>query len=210
MSEDIETRAAAAFARDTAKHELTIAHDNDLYRHLKFRNPEHGWCHWFDLITVPGSLIIQGDYETFAFSRTSDMFAFFRGSAWKGKPNLGYWQEKLTTDRDQAKEYSEDLFRSTITERFVEAVQDRRVPPGAGIVLRAEVLDQDVQFENVARDCLDRFEFKGFHFTDTWEWPYRDWRWSYVWACNAIVWGIAAYDSFKAVAAAPVGEEQTT
>lgn len=208
MASDIETRVAEAFPLTVARHELTVAHEDGLYRHLQFRQPEHSWHHWFDLITVPGALIFQGDYESFVFSRTEDMFSFFRGSAWQGKPNLGYWQEKLTTERNHAKEYSEDLFRSTVTEQFVEAVRDGRMPPGGGVALRADVLDQDIQFENVARDCLDRFEFKGFSFTDTWEWSYRDWRWSFVWACNAIVWGIARYDAARTlVAAAPVGEE---
>ena len=36
-----------------------------------------------------------------------------------------------------------------------------------------------------------------YTFADTWEWDLRDWHWSYLWACHAIVWGIAQYDAAK-------------
>src|SRR5947208_10170763 len=45
MTED----PAIRFARDTAKHEMTVAHNDGLYRHLKFRNTEHSYLYWFDL-----------------------------------------------------------------------------------------------------------------------------------------------------------------
>ena len=40
-----------------------------------------------------------------------------------------------------------------------------------------------------------------FTFTDTWDWDFKDYCWWFLWACHAIVWGIAQYDAVKASAA---------
>lgn len=208
-----ERGIAERFARDTAKHQMTVLHDDGLYRHLRFRAERI--FYWFDLITVPGTLIFQGDGTSFVFSRTEDMFEFFRGSAWKGQPNVSYWAEKLTSTRngrEGVKVYDEDLFRQRVTEAFVEAARSRGyrttkgriipggVPRGTGKALREQVLDDEdgfLGFESEARRLLDQFEHDGFRFFDTWEWDFRDYDWWFLWACHAIVWGIAQYDAAK-------------
>jgi hypothetical protein len=189
---------AERFKRDTADHVMTVAHDDGLYRHLKFRNPKHSWNYWFDLITVPGALIFQGAGQSFVFRRTEDMFAFFRGSAWKGAPNYSYWAEELTDGgRDSVMRYSEDLFVREVKERFVEDIRDGSVPPGTSKALLEHFEWVDHSFEQNARDALDSFEHKGFCFRDTWEWDFRDYHWWYLWACQAIVWGINRYDAAR-------------
>lgn len=40
---------------------------------------------------------------------------------------------------------------------------------------------------------VERIE--GFRFYDTSDWNFEDYRWWFVWACHAIIWGIAAYDA---------------
>jgi hypothetical protein len=40
-----------------------------------------------------------------------------------------------------------------------------------------------------------------FRFEDTWEWSFKDYDWWFLWACQAIVWGIAQYDAAKAAPA---------
>lgn len=68
---------AVRFARDTAEHEMTILHDDGAYRHVTFHNREHAWNMWFELITVPGALIFQGDIGGgYSFRRTHDMFRY--------------------------------------------------------------------------------------------------------------------------------------
>ena len=37
-----------------------------------------------------------------------------------------------------------------------------------------------------------------FEFYDAGEWDLHDWSWEFLWACHAIVWGIAQYDAAKA------------
>lgn len=38
---------------------------------------------------------------------------------------------------------------------------------------------------------------EGFTFSDVWEWSFSDYHWSFLWACHAIVWGIARYDRVR-------------
>lgn len=47
-----EARVAGAFAHEVATHQLTIAHEGGLYRHLHFGSPGTGICS-FSLITAP-------------------------------------------------------------------------------------------------------------------------------------------------------------
>src|SRR5580692_6155935 len=91
---------AECFQRDTANHEMTVLHDDGLYRHLRFMQvitdeltgkQSRSSFYWFDLVTWPGNLVINGDMETFAFARSDDMFGFFRGD----RINPGYWAEKV-------------------------------------------------------------------------------------------------------------------
>lgn len=65
------------FLKDVAKHEMTVIRDDGINRHLRFKNPNDS-SYWFDLITWPGTLCIDGDCGTYVFKRTPDMFQFFR------------------------------------------------------------------------------------------------------------------------------------
>ncbi|NUP45234.1 MAG: hypothetical protein HOY76_51485 [Streptomyces sp.] len=38
---------------------------------------------------------------------------------------------------------------------------------------------------------------EGFRFSDVWEWSFSDYDWMFLWACHAIVWGIARYDRLR-------------
>jgi hypothetical protein len=42
------------FLRDVRQHEMAIARDDGIYRHLVFRQPENSWLHRFEIITWPG------------------------------------------------------------------------------------------------------------------------------------------------------------
>lgn len=204
MTDEIFTR----FLRETADHVMTIAHDDGLYRHLKFRHT--GKCYsgyyWFDLITVPGALIFQGDGDSYVFSRMPDMFEFFRSPV--GQINPHYWGEKLTSRRrDEAKSYDEDLFRQQVSEAVAEAMESGDLPGLADAVRRDVFEDGEIHYEQGARQALEDFKFyldesdrydynkrPDFVFVDTYEWDLKTWDWWFLWACHAIVWGIAKYD----------------
>jgi hypothetical protein len=187
-----EAHTAARFHRDTADHQLTVLHDDDLYRHIRLKNPKSS-AYWYDLITWPGHLAVVGDCGSFTFARVPDMFDFHRGR----QPNPHYWAQKELSGAPK-REYSEDAFRQIVTERTAEAIRWSDAPRGIGKAVRAKILQSDELYhEASARELLEAFEYKGFTFEDTWEWSFSDWDWQYLWCCHAIVAGISAYDALK-------------
>jgi len=111
--------AAARFAADVAKHRMLINHDHGLYRHLQFRVPDTG-MYWFDLLTWPGALCVNGDMGTFVFARLDDMFEFFRGP---GDINASYWAEKVRAGSG-VKAYSSDLFVKKVRDYVTDHLRD--------------------------------------------------------------------------------------
>jgi hypothetical protein len=186
------------FTEDTAGHQLTVARDDGLYRHLRFRKPGTSE-YWFDLVTWPGTLVIDGDMGTYVFSRTVDMFGFF-GS---GEINPQYWEQKIKGSGD-VKAYSEELFRTAVAEQVDEWITTDELDAGDVEDLRAavrrEVLTQGYG-EDIAQLALSQFEWWSLHdpdgqpyrFTDTWEWELRDYTPQYLWCCHAITYGIREY-----------------
>jgi hypothetical protein len=200
---------AARFRQNTPDHEATVLHDDGLYRHIRVAKPDSS-TYWFELVTVPGTLTFRSSEATFTFARADDMFGFFRSDG--GKVNPPYWAEKITDDRDRVKVYSPGVFRTVVLEQFHDRLVDGEIPlEYAGAALHAlvrDVLDEDVTHdESLARQALESYTFKVAEtadaaklerFHDTWEWDFWAWDFWYLWACHAIVRGIALYDTAKA------------
>ncbi|MER8004830.1 hypothetical protein [Streptomyces sp. NPDC094149] len=191
---------AARFARDTTAHEMTVLHDDGLYRHLRFTSNPRGYGeYWFEIITWPGCLAVRGDVgDGYVFSRLDDMFKFFRADRrWGINPH--YWAEKLGGGRRSVKAYSEKLLRQLVVERFVEdARYNGGVPVGTGKALRTWVLNEDLSDEFTALKVLEDFAHQGYEFRDDlWEWDFHDYEPDFLWACHAIAWGIARYDRVR-------------
>jgi len=198
------TAAAERFQRDTAGHQMTVLHNDGLYRHLRFRNPDRS-MYWFDLVTWPGKLAFVGDVAPgYVFSRVEDMFEFFRAPAgWNlGDINPQYWAEKIVTGREGVQRYSEELFRQHVTEQVAAAAGQW---PDLAATVDREILgdnaDWDIAFEEGAHEALRDFNFGTFRFEDWHEWRLKDWDWSYLWCCHAIRWGIDQYDRARTAAA---------
>lgn len=199
MAETIAER----FARETRDHELSILHDDGLYRHLSFRNP-NDFAYWFELITTPNSLTFQGDGTAFTFRRLTDMFQFFRGSSHPPVYTINprYWAEKVVSQHAPAygclNEYSEELFNEQVAEELKEAEGEH---PGVTAAWKSETEGTlphwETHYEEGAREALRDFNHGKFTFGETWEWNLRDWDWWYLWTCHAIVWGITQYDAVK-------------
>src|SRR5690606_19663157 len=120
------TEIAARFANDTADHQMTVLHDDGVYRHLLFRDPQHSF-NWFELITTPGQLVFSGDGDSYVFRRTTDMFDFFRSGIYRdGSLNInpGYWSEKLASSRDAATSFSEELFKAEVAKTLADVEDD--------------------------------------------------------------------------------------
>lgn len=184
------------FLVDVSKHEMTVALDNGLYRHLVFRQPQNGWHLWFGIVTWPGYLTICGDMGTWTFARLPDMFTFFRSA--ELKINADYWSEKLQHGtfggREGAQVWDDNLFKSGLLSQLtdyygLEGEELNRVTAA----LREEVLSQDNKYDLLiaARD----FEHEGFMF-DPCELPSgKEYSYHFVWCLYAIVWAIQQYDA---------------
>jgi hypothetical protein len=213
-----ERRIAEQFPGDVAGHQLAVLLDQGLYRHLRCRNPANSF-YWFEIVTWPGSLAIRGDMGGgWIFSRTEDMFEFFRSHRSHGsRINPGYWAEKLPDAGRSVRVHSEQV----LTDRLADALAeyDQRHPellakhqrehgdspwpappttPDEARQLVADYKDDDrLRFADGARELLAELDRDGV-VSDTWEWSFDDWDWPFLWACHGIVWAISEYDRQKA------------
>ena len=177
----MNTAIAERFTRETASHRMIVFHDDGLYRHIRFQH--HVLCndaevrlgyssYWFDLITWPGALTINGDCGTYTFARDTDMFVFFRrhrtlrGDGFEINPQ--YWAEKLRAPEPAgAKKYSEDVFRQQVVDYVTEAIRYGDAPRGIGKAVRDEIFGPfakwSIVYEEGAREALAEFAYG-----DTW------------------------------------------
>lgn len=189
---DTEVRVAKMFALNTAEHELTVLHDDGLYRHIRMSKPDTG-IYRYELITWPGHLAISGDLDAYVFTRIDDMFAFFRGH----EINPRYWAEKVKDEPKRATGYSEDMFKQLVNEHLADLAEDDLTDEQREA--RDEVVERvkdGAYHEEDARDILRDAERAGL-FSGTWEWDLQDWDWHFLYCLNAIVAGIKAYDAAK-------------
>lgn len=181
---------------------MTVLLDTEDHKHLHFMKPGDG-NGWFDLVTWPGSLCVNGDYGTYAFSRIKHMFAFFRRDDLGVNP--GYWAEKCTAVgwNDPIKEYEPEKFKAEVLRQFESWWEEGHITDKT----REEYLD-NIQYELFsdegghrgeieAHDNASNYEFEGFDLPDFWEYDLREYTYRYIWNLYAIVWGIQQYDKYK-------------
>lgn len=193
------------FLKDIAEHRMETLHEQGLYRHIKFSRAGSN-CYRFDLITWPGHLTITGDVGTYTFSRTRDMFDFFRSADLGINP--GYWQEKLqagasTPDRRLTMEWDEEAFGQAVIRRYKEWLESQgEIPsPEKGELIRFEIKNEvlrHAEFEESACMAVQSFDdsdcpglFDDFLEHAAYCHSYQS---HYLWCCYAIVWGIQQYD----------------
>lgn len=224
--------AGRHFTADCADHEMTVLHEDGLYRHLRFRSD--GSLTRFDLITWPGSLTIQGGHGTYTFSRETDMFGFFRQS---NGVNVDYWAEKTAGGRDSVKAYEVAAAVRPLIEAYREWGQDldRREfeYEQAAAIYKATPREHRWPFDRkgpmepvkpptvaeLRQQLRDAVEDGEFEYEDgarrllrAWEtagvvwsaheWNLREYDYHFVWSCQAIAWGVRQYDAAKAAVAA--------
>lgn len=155
-------KIAARFARDVAKHEMTVLRDADGYRHLRFTQP--GSLYAFDLLTWDHKLVITGGVHfMFSLYPTVDLFDMFRNTALVGDINPGYWQEKVVTGRDGVEDFSDELLRREIDDTVKSWTEE--LPDDKAEALRAaveehfygEMTDYNVEYESEAHRALNDF-----------------------------------------------------
>lgn len=186
-------RAAEQFANETRDHEMTVLHDEGVYRHIRFQRPKSGIWH-FDLVTWPGHLSITGDVGGYTFARAHDMIDFFGQSP---QINPGYWGEKLVAHSGY-KSYSQELFRREVTQAFDEVKDDLANPAHVWAQIEDRVLESE-EYEPEAREAVDSFTCGRFSFVDTFEWNLTDFDHHYLLCCHAILFGVRRYAALTAV-----------
>jgi len=212
------------FERDVAEHQMTVLHEDGVYRHIRFRRPDSSSMH-FDLITYPSYLVYSGDMGCYVFSRLTDMFEFFRTDRLHRKDpsklyiNRGYWSEKLqavdgSRRGGNATEFCEEKFTRVINEYRVNWIREGR--ESLTKVQRRELweaVDDDVlryldEGEHSVYPRANDFSWSvgrdthHYHFADLWEHDFTDYTFHFTWCCYAIAWAIGQYDAAKAPAAA--------
>ncbi len=193
---------AARFARDTARHEMTVKHEDGLYRHLKFMNPEHGSFGAFELITWPYNLVVKTGW-TFHFDidATPDMFDLFRRTALAGQINPGYWSEKVRAGRDEVEGFEPELFEQQVKRYVVHSIRDGEAPRGIGAEVTREIFEMgDISHEAGARAALADFRYDRWDFGDLSEWEFSDYTPGFLHSCHAIRHGIDVYDAARKTA----------
>ena len=200
---------------NTVNHEMTILHEDGLYRHLRFQKP--GTNIWyFDLITWPGSLAIRGDINSgYLFSRTPDMLKFFDQGQPDGYINDTYWAEKLEACDESIEEYSVEKLAHHVNdslddiedpadldafwkERYANVNEtigeDGKISPE----LRQAIIDDVEENCGCESDAYDWLEDHSPVFgADTWEWNLRTYKHGFILALHAILWGAKKYHAFK-------------
>lgn len=204
----------SAFERDVKDHAMTIVRDDGVNRHIRFKKPDT-ICMSFDLITWPGHLCYTGDMGTFVFTRTTDMFEFFRTD--KGRINPGYWGEKLIasnchgahSQQSGAMEFSKDKFKAAIMEYLVEwirsAKESGRLDKDERRELWKEVVSDVIDgidetphgCQQIAHDFTFERNGHSWYFQDLFERSFDEFTFHFLWCCYALAWGIGVYDAFK-------------
>ena len=206
-----------SFLKDVAKHKMTVLHESEMYRHLRFSSGSFNMQ--FDLVTWPGMLTICGDMGTWVFSRLPDMFDFFRSS--KLEINPYYWSEKLQhgnfSGRTGGKVWDADSFKEKLLamlkdnygfkgkklKEITQAVKDEifihedegpyAMPQSAYNFKYVFESDRDQRsytekLLNYKRE--NAFEFGSTDIPDGMVYSYH-----FLWCCYAIVWGIQQWDA---------------
>ena len=195
---DRETEVLRRFEGDTRDHRMRVYRDDGLYRHLRFRSPET-WAYGYDLVTWPGHLAITGDVGDYVFARIADMFEFFRSDA--GRINPHYWSEKIT-NRDAAagvRRFEQRLVRPRVTE-WAEDQRSEIPEPEFGDLLEAleeQVFSWGCESHEETIRLLQGFEHRGIQIYEPWDLDLKEWDFTFIWSCWAIVQGIAQYDWTK-------------
>lgn len=192
--------SAETFLKDVGLHKVEILLDIGVHRHIKCRSTIHGWNQWFEVVTWPGSLAISGDMGSWVFSRTEDMFRFFRSGELKINPS--YWSEKLQVGRDEAKDFSNEAFREDLLEHLSwYGVKGERLSKltaaieediFSGNESEHELLRAAFEFshDEVVHGEKCKFQFETSEMPSGKRWTYR-----FIWCLYAIVWAIQQYDS---------------
>lgn len=214
------------FLKDAETHQMTLMRDDGVHRHIRFRRENGNGEYWFDIITWPGTLCIDGDMGTYVFRRLHDMFEFFRTDreymTRNGNQlaiNPGYWSEKLQAMPSKGcQEFIADSFRQRVKEAFDNWVESNKPEADSEFTTKDDLEDfaeqKDFLWDALESDVLSRADdgdvraidaayaftcdhAPDFKMEDCWEWRCEGFTFHFIWCCYAIAWGVKSYDAAK-------------
>ncbi|MGB3385392.1 MAG: hypothetical protein WBA64_12055 [Marinomonas sp.] len=202
----MHSKSLARFKEDTANHELTVIEDTHSVRHMRFG--EKGSPFYAIYITIfPGSLVVTGDMGSYTFSRTTDMFNFFR----QKDINPEYWGEKLEAEprgSEYGKKWSKAAFQNAVSAYLKNNLDDpedldeeaHRAQVALVRKIKREVAD--VEFKEEADEWVRDFAHGEFLFDVFYEYDCTEFTDRYLWILHAIVEVIRQYDILNEQSAA--------
>jgi hypothetical protein len=185
---------AEIFAADVRHHRMEMLHSDEIYRHLRFSRAECS-VNWFELITWPGVLTINGDMGTYTFSRLEDMFEFFRRP--DNGINVSYWAEKCTSvDRHGP---MTEWCQVESRKQLAETIEDwpAKARHEAFERLNPESFDSEQEFRVAVEDFDFELDGETFRIYDFWEFDLSRDSYRFVWCLRAISWGIQQFNKIK-------------
>jgi hypothetical protein len=175
----------------TKDHQLEIIKDDGVYRHIRFGKPD-SVIYSYNLITWPGHLCFTGDIGgTFVFSRVEDMFTFFNHD----DINPSYWSEKVKagiTEEFSYKKFEEAVYSYLDNDEYTDEELEE---------INADIKDHLLYVDQNEIRCFDwamdySFHFpdgRHFEFCDFWENNCREYTFSFIVTCYAIVKAVKEY-----------------
>ena len=195
MTQEVHDR----FIKDVRGHKMDIQLDQDCHRHLHFSRNGSLALH-YNIVTWPGYLAISGDMGSYTFSRTRDMFEFFRDREMLTRINPQYWNEKLDSidKHSSPKEFSEAAMMSAIRNH----INKWEVTIDSAKKIEDEVHQEFTGWDGPtnlqeAYRKIHEFESSEGHVFQDFESSMTEWSFHYLWALKAIVWAIKQYDLEK-------------
>lgn len=190
------------FLKNVKDHVLTIVKDDGLHRHLKVAEPGNSNRH-YDITTWPNYLCISGDMGCFVFSRTEDMFNFFRSP--ELRINDDYWSEKCKAQSifgDGIREFDSDALESVIKEAFDAYADDAEWDES-----EKDMWWEDVESNILSQECSATASQAIWDFINNNDWAesvfqdishdFTRHTGHFIWCCYAITHAINLYDTLK-------------
>lgn len=173
------------FLKTVENHELTILHDEGIYRHIRFGKPGSSVmsCH---IVTFPGKLVVAGDMGDYVFSRLQDMFDFFLNEPGKISPD--YWGEKcVASGHEGIKEFSAESLYEVMVEVNAERDEPWNEDELRGLLNQGS-FDRAIEYMDVFLDEVHGGEYYNSAHVHTYH---------FIWCLYAIVEVINRYNKIK-------------
>lgn len=193
------------FLKNVKYHAMSVLLDTENYRHIKFRNPKHGF-YAFSINTWPGHLAFSGDMGTFVFSRGMDLFRGVGGG-------LDYISEKVVAADSNGREtegvikFDHATALESAKRMVIENLKSKR--DEIGKEKRRKIYDEIMGSLEAKCDCehewftavSDACDAAGLT-TEYWETGYQDYMvftGRFRWCVEALQWAVKKYDESKKV-----------